>query len=69
VDGLVENSTFKILTIDGVLVREVQTPGGRVGYWDGTDQQGNVVASGIYIIATYAESGATANGKVAVIRK
>jgi hypothetical protein len=69
VDGLMENSTLKVLTTDGVLVREVQTPGGRVGYWDGTDQQGNVVASGIYIIAAYAESGSTASGKVAVIHK
>jgi hypothetical protein len=69
VDGLMENSTLKILTTDGALVREVQTPGGRVGYWDGTDQQGNAVASGIYIIAAHSESGASANGKVAVIRK
>jgi ligand-binding sensor domain-containing protein len=69
VDGLMENSTLKVLTTDGVLVREVQTPGGRVGYWDGTDQQGNVVASGIYIIAAYAESGSTASGKVAVLHK
>jgi ligand-binding sensor domain-containing protein len=69
VDGLMENSTLKILTTDGALVREVQTPGGRVGYWDGMDLNGNVVASGIYIIAAYSGSGAAANGKVAVIRK
>jgi ligand-binding sensor domain-containing protein len=69
VDGLMENSKLKILTTDGVLVREVQTPGGRVGYWDGMDQKGNVVASGIYIVSAYSESGATANGKVAVIHK
>jgi hypothetical protein len=69
VDGLMENSTLKILTTDGVLVREVQTPGGRLGYWDGTDQKGNVVASGIYIIAAYSASGSNANGKVAVIHK
>ncbi len=69
VDGLVENSTIKILTTDGVLVNEVPTPGGRLGYWDGTDLKGNPVASGIYIISAYSESGATANGKVAVIHK
>ncbi|MBP1647895.1 MAG: putative periplasmic ligand-binding sensor domain protein [Bacteroidetes bacterium] len=69
VDGLMENSTLKILTTEGVLVREVKSPGGRVGYWDGTDQQGNSVASGIYVIAAYSESGSTANGKVAVIRR
>lgn len=69
VDGLMENSTLMILTTDGALVREVLTPGGRVGYWDGTDQHGNMVASGIYIITAASGSGTTANGKVAVIRK
>jgi len=69
VDGLMENSTLKILTADGALVREVQTPGGRIGYWDGTDQSGSVVASGIYIIAAFSDTGASVNGKVAVIHR
>ena len=69
VDGLVANSTIKILSIDGILVREVATPGGRVGFWDGKDAQGNFVASGIYIVAAYSQDGTQAGkGKVAVIR-
>ena len=69
VDGLVANSNLKILTIDGKLVREIKTPGGRVGSWDGRDDRGNVVASGVYIIVGFTDDGSqTGTGKVAVIR-
>lgn len=69
VDGLVANSSLKILTVDGKLVREIKTPGGRVGFWDGKDDRGNVVASGIYVIVGFTEDGSQAGtGKVAVIR-
>jgi ligand-binding sensor domain-containing protein len=69
VDGLVSNSSVKILTIDGRLVREIKSPGGRIGFWDGKDDQGNIVASGVYIIVGYTEDGSqSGTGKVAVIR-
>jgi ligand-binding sensor domain-containing protein len=69
VDGLVANASMKILTIDGRLVREIKTPGGRVGFWDGKDDQGNVVASGVYLIVGFTDDGSQAGaGKVAVIR-
>jgi ligand-binding sensor domain-containing protein len=70
VDGLVANSGLKILTIDGRLVRELKTPGGRLGFWDGTDVNGKVVATGIYLVVGYSEDGSkTGTGKVAVIRQ
>jgi len=70
IDGLVENSSLKILTSDGRLVRDLKTPGGRIGFWDGKDFEGRDVASGIYVIVAYSEDGSrTANGKVAVLRK
>jgi hypothetical protein len=70
IDGLVANSTIKVLSVDGTLMREVKTPGGRIGYWDGKDSRGQEVPSGVYIIVGYAEDGSTvASGKVAVIRK
>lgn len=70
VDGLVQNSRLKILSIDGQVVKDIGTAGGRVGYWDGTDMQGNFVSSGIYLIVAYSERGnEVAAGKVAVIRR
>lgn len=71
VDGLVSNSRLKILTVDGRLVRELTTPGGRIGFWDGRDEQGEFVSSGIYLIVAYSETekGKVATGKVAIIRR
>lgn len=69
VSGLVENSSMKIVTTDGTVIRDIKTPGGLVGFWDGKDNGGNDVSSGVYLIVTYSEDGsAVANGKVAVLR-
>jgi ligand-binding sensor domain-containing protein len=74
IDGLVQNSSVKILSNDGRLVRELSDksslPGGRIAFWDGTDQEGTPVASGIYLIVAYTQQGdQVATGKVAVVRR
>ncbi len=70
IDGLAEGSTLKILRVDGVLVRELPTPGGRVAYWDGTDKAGHLVSSGVYIVVAYSADGSSVvKGKLAVVRK
>lgn len=70
IDGLVQNSSIKILTIDGSLVKELHSPGGRIGFWDGTDSRGNMVGTGVYLIIAYSEDGSkVASGKVAVVRR
>jgi ligand-binding sensor domain-containing protein len=70
VDGFEKDAWMKILALDGTLVREIRTPGGRLAYWDGRDDNGGLVASGIYMIVGYTESGTqTGKGKVAVIRQ
>ncbi|MBI5471496.1 MAG: hypothetical protein HY961_04035 [Ignavibacteriae bacterium] len=71
IDGLVGGSKIKILTIDGRLIRELDTPGGRIGFWDGKDSNGNDVASGVYLVVAYSESqkDKVAKGKVAVLRR
>jgi ligand-binding sensor domain-containing protein len=70
IDGLVEESTVKILSISGVLVSEFETPGGRIANWDGRDLNGNYVSSGIYIIAGYNKDGSkVCKGKVAIVRQ
>jgi hypothetical protein len=70
VSGLVQGSTLKILSIDGALVREIQTPGGGVGFWDGKDLRGALASTGVYIVVGYSEDGTkVATGKIAVIRR
>jgi hypothetical protein len=70
VDGLVEGSSLKIFSVDGALVKAVETPGGRVGFWDGTDSSGEPVASGVYVVVAYSADGTeVGKAKVAVIRK
>ena len=70
IDGLVRSSSVKILSMSGKIVKEFRCPCGRVGFWDGKDEEGNDTPTGIYIVVAYAEEGnAVASGKLAVIRK
>jgi hypothetical protein len=70
IDGLVAESNVKILSISGVLVNEFVSPGGRVALWDGKDQNGNYVPTGIYIIAGFNKDGSkVCTGKIAVVRR
>ena len=70
VDGLVYSSSLKVLSISGDLVKDITCPCGRVGFWDGTNQTGDPVSTGIYVIVAYASDGTqVAVGKLAVIRK
>jgi ligand-binding sensor domain-containing protein len=70
IDGLVRDSNIKILTIDGRLVREFPAPGGRIAFWDGRDDGGELVSTGVYVIVASSETGGdVATGKVAVLKK
>lgn len=70
IDGLIRDSEIKILTISGKLIRKLETPGGRVAFWDGKDDDGNLVNSGIYIVvASDREANSVQTGKIAVLRK
>ncbi len=70
IDGLVAESTVKILTLSGTLVYEFVTEGGRITNWDGRDTNGNLVSSGIYIVAGYNKDATqVCTGKIAVVRK
>lgn len=70
IDGLIKNSYIKILSVDGNLVTEFSTPGGRTAFWNGRDKNSNFVSSGIYFIIAYNEDGEQlATGKVAVINR
>ena len=68
--NLVANSTIKIMTVSGTVVKQFDAQGGGRSFWDGRDKNGVFVASGIYFIVASAENGSqTVTGKIAVIRK
>jgi len=70
IDGLIKDSQIKIFTIAGRLVKEFSSPGGKIAFWDGKDDSGNFVPSGIYIISAFDnEANSVAIQKVAVIKK
>lgn len=70
IDGLIRDTDVKILTVTGNLVTEFSSPGGRTAYWDGTDDNGKLVSSGIYLVVAFDRDGNNIiTGKVAVIRE
>lgn len=71
IEGLVENSTIKIITLNGEVVAEYTARQGKIDdQWTGTDKNGKLVPTGIYIIVAYNKDGSkVGTGKLAVIRK
>ncbi|MFP4529031.1 MAG: two-component regulator propeller domain-containing protein [Candidatus Kapaibacterium sp.] len=69
IDGLASDSDLRITTINGELVRNIKTTS-RKTVWDGRDESGNYVSSGVYLIlAASATTDASAVAKIAVIEK
>ena len=72
ITNLAEESAVKIYSVNGELIRSYSTddvPGAQV-CWDGRDQDGKLVPSGVYLFVAFVESsGASAVGKVAVVRR
>ncbi len=70
IDGLVQDSFIKILSVTGNLINKFPTFGGRISYWNGKDLNGKPVSSGIYLIIAYdEEANLVGKTKIAVIRK
>lgn len=71
IDGLVESSVIKIITLNGEVVTEYTARQGKIDdQWNGTDKKGKLVPTGIYIVVAYNKDGSkVGTGKVAVIRK
>jgi ligand-binding sensor domain-containing protein len=70
IDGLIADTDIKILTISGKLVRQFSSPGGRIAFWDGRNDNGTLVNSGIYLIIAYDKEGNNvASGKIAILRQ
>lgn len=70
IDGLIRDTDIKILTISGRLVKEFTTPGGRVALWDGRDEFGEFVSSGVYFIVAFDQEGNdVSKTKIAILRE
>lgn len=70
IGNLARESQVRIFTSDGQLVRNFlrgEVPGGRA-IWDGRNDRGELVASGVYVILVTTSSGMSAVRKVAVLR-
>ncbi|MBN2281686.1 MAG: hypothetical protein JXQ65_13980 [Candidatus Marinimicrobia bacterium] len=73
IEGLLPDSEVKIITLDGTFVRHLTEKDGNIfgtqAFWDGRNQAGKLVSSGIYICMAYTEEGKNVAGKIAVIRQ
>ncbi len=68
IDGLSAQTTIRILTVDGRLVRRLETRGGRVE-WDVRDFKGDRVSTGVYVVvAADSQNDQRGVGKVVVVR-
>jgi len=72
IQGLMDKSSVKILTISGALVKELTSGNNTVqGYeaqWDGKDSHGDIVGSGVYILYLFNEDGVAASQKIAILK-
>ena len=70
INGLKDNSAVKIMSLNGLVFRSINKSEvkGYQAFWDGTDDEGNLVGSGIYLIAVYNNNESLIE-KVAVIQK
>jgi ligand-binding sensor domain-containing protein len=64
-DRLPYEATVRLFTVAGGLVREIKSG----SQWNGRNEGGELVASGIYLFHVQGASGESAVGKIAVIRK
>lgn len=70
IDNLALKSNVSIFTADGHLVKTIppdEILGAKVS-WDGTNNKGEQVATGVYIYLVTTQSGQSASGKIALIR-
>ena len=71
INGLMDNSEVKIMTLNGIVIRTISKDviKGYQAFWDGRNNQGDYVGSGVYLLALYDSKGSSLIKKIAVIRK
>lgn len=71
IDGLMDESSCMITTLTGRVLKTIESRPDVEGYqafWDGKDESGEWVGTGVYLIAVYDKKGASSFSKIAVIR-
>ncbi len=71
IDGLMDESSCKIMTLTGRVLKTIESRPNVEGYqafWDGRDEAGDWVSTGVYLISVYDKKGASSFSKIAVIR-
>jgi hypothetical protein len=72
VDGLPFESSIMVMTLDGKVIRKIPTQGisidGDQLSWDGRDDEGDYVSSGVYLLAIYGMDGSQTVEKITVIK-
>ncbi len=73
VDGLPFESSMMIMTLDGTVIRKIKNNSISINgdqlSWDGIDNDGDYVSSGVYLISIYSSNGSTTTEKITVIRR
>ncbi|MEO9884845.1 MAG: two-component regulator propeller domain-containing protein [Balneola sp.] len=68
IEGLSDETSVKVLGVDGTVVNVFETSGGRVS-WDGRDFNGGKLGSGIYYVVAIDKNGNSKGvGKVVIVR-
>ena len=73
IDGLPYNCDMMVMTLDGKVIKKVVNQGISINgdqlLWDGRDENGHYVSSGVYLIALYSSNGNNIMEKITVINR
>ena len=73
IEGLIYESNLKVITLDGKVLRNIISNGlqndGQQLKWDGKDDRGNYVETGVYLLMIYSNGGDSTIEKITVINK
>lgn len=64
----IEGGRINIYTLSGRFIRNIDNIENIFAYWNGKDENGKSVASGVYIFVVYTEENAKQVGKIAIVR-
>ena len=73
IEGLVYESHLKVITLDGKVIRKVASNGiqndGQQLQWDGKDDRGNYVDTGVYLLMIFNKNGESRIDKITIINE